>query len=91
MPPNAKKLKLSKMNMGGMGSKMMRMRMKSKNIDLLEEMILKAKGAGVEMIACQMSMDMMGVDQSEFIDGIEIGGVANYLERAGQSVNNLFI
>ncbi len=91
MSPNAKKLNLSKMNMCGLGAKMMRGRMKSKNIDLLEEMIVKAKNSGVEMIACQMSMDMMGVDKAEFVDGIEIGGVANYLEKAGQSGNNLFI
>ena len=91
MSKNAKKLKLSKMNMANIGAKMMRMRMKSKNIDLLEDMIQKAMDAGVEFIACQMSMDMMGVDNAELIEGVEIGGVANYLEKTQTSANNLFI
>lgn len=63
MPSHSGKLTLSKMNMGGMGSKMMRLRMKQKNVDSLEIMIKQARLSGVEMIACQMSMDIMGVDK----------------------------
>jgi peroxiredoxin family protein len=54
-------------------------------------MIMQAKRAGVQMIACQMSMDIMGVEASELMDGVTIGGVASYLEEAEQSNLNLFI
>lgn len=91
MASSSKKLALSKMNMGGMGPIMMRMRMKSKNIDSLESLIAQAKAAGVQMIACQMSMDVMGVAKEELMDGVKIGGVATYLEEAEQSGLNLFI
>jgi len=91
MPAHSKKLSLSKMNMGGMGTKMMRQRMKQRNVDSLEIMIQKAKLAGVEMIACQMSMDIMGVDKDELMKGVTIGGVANYLEEAEHANVNLFI
>ncbi len=91
MPGHAGELRLSNMNMGGMGRRMMKLRMKDKNVDALETMIEKAKESGINMIACQMSMDIMGVDKSELIEGVNIGGVANYLEEAEQSNLNLFI
>ncbi len=91
MPSNAGKLKLSKMNMMGMGSVMMKKRMLSKKVDSIEDMIQTALDNGVKMIACQMSMDVMGVDKDELIDGVEIGGVATYLEEADKSNLNLFI
>ncbi|MGQ1785468.1 FAD-dependent oxidoreductase [Saccharicrinis sp. GN24d3] len=91
MPGHAGKLKLSNMNMGGMGRRMMKLRMKDKNVDALETMIHQAKKSGINMIACQMSMDIMGVQQEELIEGVNIGGVANYLEEAEQSNLNLFI
>ncbi len=91
MPGHAGELRLSNMNMGGMGRRMMKLRMKDKNVDALETMIEKAREAGINMIACQMSMDIMGVDKSELIDGVNIGGVANYLEEAEQSNLNLFV
>jgi len=91
LPSSSKKLKLSKMNMGGIGAKMMRDRMKNLKIDSLETMIELALKNGVEMIACQMSMDVMGVKEAELIDGIKIGGVASYLERAEDAGVNLFI
>jgi peroxiredoxin family protein len=74
-----------------MGPKMMRKRMKDKNVDSIETMIKQAIKAGVKLIACQMSMDVMGVDASELIDGVSIGGVATYLEAAEKSNVNLFI
>ncbi len=91
MPSDSKKLKLSQMNMGGMGRKMMRYVMKSKNIDSLESLRRQALMSGVEFIACQMSMDVMGVDKEELLPEVTIGGVATYMERADQANGNLFI
>lgn len=91
LPRGSKKLKLSKMNMGGMGTAMMKGIMKDKNIDSLEELIKKAIDAGVKLIACSMSMDVMGIKPEELIDGVEIGGVGTYLGDAEESDVNLFI
>lgn len=91
LPSNNAKLKLSKMNMGGMGSAMMRMIMKSQKIDTLNTMLENAVSSGIRIIACQMSMDVMGVKREELIDAAEIGGVANYLESASDARINLFI
>ena len=77
--------------MGGMGSKMMRMIMKQIRIDSLESLIQQAIDNGVEMIACTMSMDVMGVKQEELLDHVKLGGVATYLERAEEANLNLFI
>ncbi len=77
--------------MMGMGSKMMKKRMASKKVDSLEDLLKTAMDNGVNMIACQMSMDVMGVDAAELLEGVEIGGVATYLEEAEQSNVNLFI
>jgi peroxiredoxin family protein len=79
------------MNMMGVGAKMMKKRMLAKKVDSLEDMLQTAMENGVQMIACQMSMDVMGVDKEELMEGVEIGGVATYLEEADQSNLNLFI
>ncbi|BEP27708.1 DsrE/DsrF/DrsH-like family protein [Helicovermis profundi] len=91
MPRGTKKLKLSKMSMLGMGGKMIRKVMKNKNIDSLEELLQSALDNGVKMIACNMSMDIMGITEEELIDGIDLGGVATYLGAAEESNVNLFI
>lgn len=91
LPSSSKKLKLSKMNMFGMGSKMMRMIMKQKGIDSLESLRQQALDNGVEFIACQMSMDVMGVKKEELLDQVTIGGVATYMNRADSANINLFI
>ncbi|WP_319229832.1 FAD-dependent oxidoreductase [Draconibacterium orientale] len=91
MAKDAGDLKLSKMNMMGVGAKMMKKRMLAKKVDSLEDMLQTAMENGVQMIACQMSMDVMGVDKEELMEGVEIGGVATYLEEADQSNLNLFI
>ncbi|MBN1788870.1 MAG: FAD-dependent oxidoreductase [Bacteroidales bacterium] len=91
MPGSSRELGLSKMNMGGMGSKMMRRVMKDKHVDSLENMIQASLDNGVELVACQMSMDVMGVKAEEFIDGVQIGGVATYLERTENASLNLFV
>ena len=91
LPAHSGKLKLSKMNMGGAGSWMMRLIMKRKRIDSLESLIQQAIDNGVEMIACTMSMDVMGVQKEELMDNVTLGGVASYLERAEEANVNLFI
>ncbi len=91
MPKNSKKLKLSKMHMWGLGSKMIRRVMKTKKIESLESLINQAQENGVEFIACTMSMDVMGVKKEELHDFVTYGGVAAYLERAEDSNVNLFI
>lgn len=91
LPSSSRKLSLSKMNMMGMGTKMMRKIMRNKQIDSLESLIEQARANGVEFIACQMSMDVMGVKKEEFIDGVNVGGVATYLERAEEANVNLFV
>ena len=91
MPSNSRKLRLSQMSMLGLGDRMMRYIMKKKNIDSLEKLRQQALDNGVEFIACQMSMDMMGVQREELIDGVTVGGVATYMERAENANVNLFI
>lgn len=91
MPRGSRKLSLSKMNMMGMGAKMIRGVMKNGNIASLEELMQSAIDQGVEIVACQMSMDVMSIKQEELIDGVKIGGVGYYLGKADQSGINLFI
>ena len=91
LPSSSLKLKLSKMSMGGMGGKMMRYIMHRKGIDSLESLRQQALENGVEFIACQMSMDVMGVKREELLDEVTVGGVATYMERADNANINLFI
>ena len=91
LPSSSGKLKLSKMSMGGIGGKMMRYIMNKKGIDSLESLRQQALENGVEFIACQMSMDVMGVKQEELLDEVTVGGVATYMERADNANVNLFI
>ena len=91
MPKGADKLILSKMHMAGMGTWMMKMVMKSKNVLSLKELIQSAQDNGVKFIACNMSMDVMGIKPEELIDGVEIGGVAKYIAESNSSKSNLFI
>lgn len=91
MPKNSKKLGLSKMNMAGMGPKMIRKVMNDKNISSLEELIQDGINSGIKMVACQMSMDVMGVSKEELLDGVDIGGVATMLDAADDSNMSLFI
>lgn len=91
MPKGTKKLKLSNMQMGGMGSAMIRKVMKDKNVDSLETLMQKAIDNGVKIVACTMSMDIMGITKEELIDGIDYAGVATYLADAEESNVNLFI
>lgn len=90
MPKGPKKLALSKMHMGGMGAAMIKGIMKQKNVLPLPELIETAKENGVRLVACSMSMDLMGIKRKELIDGIEEGGVAMYIDQVGDNAN-LFI
>ncbi len=91
LPRGTGKLRLSKMDMGGMGTKMMKKIMRDKNVDSLEELVQKAIKSGVKIVACTMSMDVMGIKKEELIEGVELAGVGSYLGDAEESNVNLFI
>ena len=91
MPRGSEKLKLSKMNMAGVGPKLIRKIMKDKNVSSLEDLIKAAMDSGIEMVACQMTLDLLGIRQEELIDGVKIGGVGYMLGEAEESNMNLFI
>lgn len=91
LPRGSEKLRLSRMNMGGMGTAMMKRIMNDKRVDSLEDLIKKAIRAGVKIVACTMSMDVMGIKPEELIEGVELGGVGAYLGDAEESDVNLFI
>ncbi|MDR3109491.1 MAG: CoA-disulfide reductase [Planctomycetaceae bacterium] len=91
MPRGTGKLPLSKMNMGGIGARMIRYIMKQKNVDSIEDLIKSALANGVELIACSMSMDVMGIKPEELIDGVKQGGAAAMLAHAEESDMSLFI
>lgn len=91
MPRGSKKLGLSRMNMFGIGSRMIREIMKKKGVSSLEELIEDARSHGVRIVACQMSMDVMGIKQEELIDGVELGGVATFIGSGETSDISMFI
>ena len=91
LPSDSTKLALSQMNMMGIGAKMMRFLMQKKGVDSLESLRQQVIDNGVEFIACQMSMDVMGVKREELLDEVTVGGVATYMDRAEQANVNLFI
>jgi len=91
VPRGAERLGISKMNFGGMGATMMKMVMKQQNVSTLPELIKSAQDQGIKMIACTMSMDVMGIREEELLDGLEYAGVATYLGEADEANVNLFI
>ncbi len=91
LPKGAEKLALSKMNMMGIGTAMMKDVMNKKNVPTLPELIQDARSAGVRFIACDMAMSVMGISREELIDIDEIAGVATFAELAKQGKNALFI
>ncbi|MBN2513057.1 MAG: FAD-dependent oxidoreductase [Sedimentisphaerales bacterium] len=91
MPRGAEKAALSKMNMAGMGKAMIQMIMRQKNVASISSLIDSAKKSGVRIVACAMSMDLMGIRPEELIDGVESGGVAMYLAASDKAGTNLFI
>ncbi len=91
LPKHSQNLKLSKLNMLNIGPKIMKFRMKQKNVSQLDNMIQQAIDANITFVACQMSMDIMGVKKEELLDNVKVGGVATYMESASTSSLNLFI
>jgi len=91
MPQGHKALTLSRMNMGGMGSAMMRHIMNKKKVPSLETLIKQAQDLSINFVACQMSMDVMGIKNEELIDGVTLGGVGSYVASADDASLNLFI
>lgn len=91
MPRGSRALTLSKLNMGGMGGRIMRHMMQEKGVASLESLMHSAIEGGASLIACQMSMDVMGIRADELLDGVEAGGVATYLAAAEGADTNLFI
>ncbi|HWQ62529.1 MAG TPA: CoA-disulfide reductase [Negativicutes bacterium] len=91
LPGHAGALPLSQMNMAGMGPMMIKHIMAKNNVDSIETLIKNAINMGVKVVACSMSMDLMGIKQEEFIDGVEVGGVASYLAATEDAGLNLFI
>ena len=91
MPRGTKKLGLSRMNFLGAGAKMIRAVMKRNGISSLEDLVDQARAHGVRLVACQMSMEIMGITQAELVDGVELGGVATFLVSGEKSDMSLFI
>lgn len=93
LPKGRNAIKLSKMNMAGMGTSMMKSLMKKKNVASLDQMLSMAAELGVKIYICEMSMSLMGFKQGEFIDypNLEYVGVATFLEQAKNSKVQLFI
>ena len=91
MPRGAGKLGLSKMNFAGVGAPLMKKVMKQQHVMTLEELIASAQEQGVKLVACTMTMDMMGFKEEEFMEGLEYAGVAAYLGEADEANVNLFI
>ncbi|MGD0917524.1 MAG: DsrE/DsrF/DrsH-like family protein [Thermodesulfobacteriota bacterium] len=93
LPKGRNAIKLSKMNMAGMGTSMMKSLMKKKNVASLDQMVDMAAELGVKIYICEMSMSLMGFKQGEFIDypNLEYVGVATFLEQAKDSKVQLFI
>lgn len=91
LPKGVNGLKLSKMHMGGMGTAMMHKVMSDKHVTSLADLLKSAIDNKVKMVACSMSMDVMGIKESELIEGVEIGGVAMYIDELSKSNSGLFI
>jgi peroxiredoxin family protein len=91
MPRGVNKMGLSKMNFGGMGPKMIKHVMKKHNVLTLPQLIELAQEQGVKLVACTMTMDLLGLQKEELLDGIEYAGVGAYLGDATDAKVNLFI
>jgi peroxiredoxin family protein len=90
-PKGPLKLGTSKMNFGGIGPRLFRYMMGKKNVESLPSLIEMAREMGIKIIACQMSMDVMGIKKEDLLDGIEVGGAATFLHDSFRSNTTLFI
>ncbi len=91
MPKGPNKLTLSKMHMCGMGTMMMKKEMVKKNVYDLPKLIKTAQDQNVRLIACTMSMDIMGIKKEELMDGVSFGGVGTFIDSADKGNMTLFI
>ncbi len=90
-PKGPDKLGTSKMNFGGIGPRLFRYMMGKKNVESLPSLIGMAQEMEIKIVACQMSMDVMGIKKEDLLDGIEVGGVATFLSNSFSSNTTLFI
>lgn len=90
-PSNYTQLPVSKMNFFGIGSAMLKSMMKDKNVNTLEDLIKIAKDMGIKFIACEMSKEVLGIEDDELLDGVESGGVAYFLSHSLNSSMTIFI
>ena len=90
-PSSTESMGVSKLNFFGMGASMLRTMMKEKNVSSVEEMMGVARDLGVKMIACTMSMDVMGVQREQLLDDVELGGVATFMAEAAHARVSLFL
>ncbi|MBT8228466.1 MAG: hypothetical protein HKP61_14170 [Dactylosporangium sp.] len=91
LPRGAGRLGLSRMNYGGLGARLMKRVMRQHNVATLDELIATAQEQGVKLVACTMSMDVLGFKPDELIAGVEFAGVATYLSEADEANVNLFV
>jgi len=91
MPAGPDQMKLSKMNMLGGGTAMMKKIMRDNNVPSLADLIGSARASGVRLVACTMTMDLLGIKEADLVDGVEFGGVATMLGDANESNGTFFI
>ncbi len=91
MPRGINKLGLSKMNFMGLGVPLMNKVIKAKGAMTLTQLLEAAREQGVKLVACTMTMELLGFSKEELLDGVELAGVAGYLAEADEANVNLFI
>ncbi|MEH6996535.1 DsrE/DsrF/DrsH-like family protein [Neobacillus drentensis] len=91
MPRSAEKMGLSKMNFAGFGPKLIKDVIKKHNAMTLPQLIEMAQEQDVKLVACTMTMDLLGLQEKELLENIEYSGVAAYLADAEEGNVNLFI
>jgi len=93
LPTGSKQLKLSQMNVGGMGTAMMKTLMKKKGVTTVEDLLELAEESEIKIFICEMSMNLMGMMPEEMVEykHLEYSGVVKFLAEADESNNFLFI
>lgn len=90
-PGSTEGMGVSRMNYFGVGARMLRSMMVDAGVDSVEKLLALARELGVKLVACTMSMDVMGVTKESLVDGIQLGGAATFLGEASRSKVSLFI
>jgi peroxiredoxin family protein len=90
-PGRLNRMPVSRMNFGGAGRLMLQSMMRAKQVASVDELFDMARQLNVKLIACTMSMDVMGIAREELVDGVEVGGVATFLGDAARSRVALFV